>query len=209
METGKCPMQRYRLSRKIVYRGKFPAKRNGGPNAPGDSSGRAGPYQRQGKQLKKSQILERGSLEEAIYKFVVSKVLAEVVTPFNEEIQLELRLCPPGSQNEPRGQKADEELEETEILDVDVMEEVWSDMVRWVTSTMLSALEVNDERNDSTQKFNSMLNVLLEYKGEELKARDILTSPMWDLFANFRRRMQMILRYFEMNHPVVDLQLHL
>ena len=68
-------------------------------------------------------------------------------------------------------------------------------MVRRVTHRMLSTLDATDEEYDSAEKFKSRLDVLLKYESEEeLKAREILTSPMWELFANFRTRMQMILR---------------
>ena len=104
-------------------------------------------------------------------------------------------MCPPASQNESPGQDGEEELKETEILDRNVVKKVWSHMVRRVTHRMLSTLDATDEEYDSAEKFKSRLDVLLKYESEEeLKAREILTSPMWELFANFRTRMQMILR---------------
>lgn len=233
METGKCPMQMAQMSEKTVDRGKGPAIRNNSPDPSDESSGSTKDRpRREGKQLKKSQILERGSMEEEIYKFVVSKIVAEVETPFNlcppesqnessaqegdkelkqRELQLDLKLCPPASQNESPRQEGDEELKEIEILDLNVVKKVWSHMVKRVTHRMLSTLDATDEEYDSAEKLNSRLDILLEHESEEeLKARKILTSSMWELFANFRTRMQMILRDFEMNHPAEDhLKLHL
>lgn len=198
METGKCPMQMAQMRDQIVGRGKGPAIRGDGPERSDESSARTGKRpRREGKLLKKSQILGRGSVEEEIYKFVVSKIMAEVETPFN--------FCPPESQNESSGQEGDKELKEIEILDSNVVKRVWSHMVIRVTHRMLSTLDATDEEYDSAEKLNSRLDILLEHESEEeLKARKILTSSMWELFANFRTRMQMILRDFEMNPPAED-----
>lgn len=180
----------------IVDRGKCKAIiRDDGPECSDESAGRTGDRpRREGKRLKKShdQILERGSLEEEIFRFVVSKIVAEVETPFN--------LCPLESQNESSGQEGDKELKDIEILDLNVVKKVWSHMVKRVTHRMLSTLNVTAEEYDKAEKLNSRLNTLLEHESEEaLKARKILTSPMWELFANFRTQMQMILQDFEMN----------
>lgn len=142
-------------------------------------------------ELTEAQILESESMfQEQIYLFFVSKVLAEAETPF---------VFPPGSSP---GQGGDETPEEAEILDPNVIKKEWMKMVKQVAHSMLSASWLSDEAHYLAEDLWSHVIALQRHKyEEEWQQWEILISPMVELIENFKGRIEMISRDFEMNHP--------
>lgn len=141
-----------------------------------------------------AQIFESESVfQEEIYLFFVFKVLAEAETPF---------VFPPGSHIESPSQEGDETLKEAEILDPNVMKKTWMKMVKQVTHSMLSASWLSDEAHYLAEDLWSHLIASQRHRyQEELQPSIILISPMVELIENFKGRIEMISRDFEMKYP--------
>ena len=142
-------------------------------------------------ELTEAQILESESVfREEIYLFVVSKVLAEAETPF---------VFPPGSQIESPSQEGDDTLKEAEILDPNVLKNAWMKMVKRVAHSMLSASWLGEEAHYLAEDLWSHLIASKRHEyHEELQPCTILISPMVELIENFKGRIEMISRDFEM-----------
>ena len=142
-------------------------------------------------ELTEAQFFESESVFlEEIYLFFVSKVLAEAETPF---------VFPPESQIESPSQEGDDTLKEAEILDPNVTKRAWMKMVKQVAHSMLSASWLSDEAHYLAEDLWSHVIASQRHKyQEELQPCTILISPMVELIENFKGRIEMISRDFEM-----------